>query len=83
MFYRRLGSFVAALALAVTVTATAFATGSNSVFPRDQRNTKQKRVQVSEPLNLAILVQDDLISQVANELTLHETSYARCPAGHV
>jgi len=81
MFYGRLASFVAALALAVTVTATAFATGSNSVFPTDQRNTKQKKGQVSEPLNLAILVQDDLISQVANELDVTRDFIRSLPNG--
>jgi hypothetical protein len=81
MFYGRLGSFVAVLALAITVTATAFATGSNSVFPTDQRNTKQKNGQVSEPLNLAILVQDDLISQVGNELDVTRDFIRSLPSG--
>jgi len=81
MFYRRLVSFFGELALAVTVTATAFATGSNGVFPTDQRNTKQKKVQVSEPLNLAILVQDDLISQVSNELGVTRDFIRSLPRG--
>ncbi len=81
MFYGRLVSFFGALALTVTVTATAFATGSNGVFPTDQRNTKQRKVQVSEPLNLAILVQDDLISQVSNELGVTRDFIRSLPTG--
>ena len=81
MFYGRLASFIAPFALVVTITATAFATGSNSAFPKDQRNTRQKRVQVSEPLNLAILVQDDLISQVANELNVTRDFIRSLPSG--
>src|SRR6266545_2456334 len=79
MFYGRLVSFFGALALTVTVTATA--TGSNGVFPTDQRNTKQRKVQVSEPLNLAILVQDDLISQVSNELGVTRDFIRSLPRG--
>ena len=61
MFYRKLVLSVAALVLALTATATSFATA-------DAADKTQKNVQVSEPLNLAILVQDDLVSQVGNEI---------------
>jgi hypothetical protein len=77
MFYRRLISFAAVLALALTATAASFAAGSTS--PTDKRNTKS--VQVSEPLNLAILVQDDLISQVGNELGVTRDFIRSLPAG--
>ena len=77
MFYRRLISFVAVLALALTATAASFAAHSTNLA--DKRNTKS--VQVSEPLNLAILVQDDLISQVGNELGVTRDFIRSLPAG--
>ena len=64
MFYRRFVSGLAALALALMATV-ALANGSDAT---DKRNTSKNTVQVSEPLNLAVLVQDDLVSQVGNEL---------------
>ncbi len=57
MFYRRFLCVAAALTLALTATVAAFANSN------DKRTTR-----VSEPLNLAILIQDDLVSQVGNEL---------------
>lgn len=81
MFYRRLIPSVAALALALTATTATFATGSNNVFPTDKRNTNHKTVQVSEPLNLAVLVQDDLISQVGNELGVTGDFIRSFPSG--
>jgi VWFA-related protein len=78
MFYRGLISSVAALALALSATAATFAMGSNNVFPTDKN---QKNVQVSEPLNLAVLVQDDLISQVGNELGVTREFIRSLPSG--
>jgi hypothetical protein len=68
MFYRRIISFVAMLVLGLTATMATFATGSAREIPTDKKNTIKRNTQVSEPLNLAVLVQDDLISQVGNEL---------------
>lgn len=62
MFYRKLGLIVAALMLAIS---GASAASLNDSKPADK---SRKSVQVSEPLNLAILVQDDLVSQVGNEM---------------
>ena len=81
MFYRRIISSVAALALALTASAATFATGSTNVFPNDKRNSNRKTVQVSEPLNLAVLVQDDLISQVGNELGVTGDFIRSLPSG--
>jgi hypothetical protein len=81
MFYRRLISSVAVLALVLTATAAAFATGSTNDVPTDKRHTTQKNAQVSEPLNLAILVQDDLISQVGNELGVTRDFIRSLPSG--
>jgi hypothetical protein len=70
MFYRRLVSFVAALTLAVFTSSAAFASDKT-----------QKNQRVSEPLNLAILVQDDLVSQVGNELGVTREFIRSLPAG--
>lgn len=77
MFYRRIMSFVALLAVALAVTVTAV-TSAKSEFPTDKNKTA---AQVSEPLNLAILVQDDLISQVGNELGATREFIRSLPAG--
>jgi len=58
MFYKRISLLIAVLALALAASVTAFAEESNS----------NKSSRVYEPLNLAILIQDDVTSQVANEL---------------
>lgn len=81
MFYRKFISSVAALVLALTATTATFAAGSNNVFPTDKGNKSHKTVQVSEPLNLAVLVQDDLISQVGNELGVTADFIRSLPSG--
>ena len=58
MFYRKLAISAAALMLALTA----------SFVSADASDKNKKNIQISEPLNLAILVQDDLVSQVGNEL---------------
>jgi hypothetical protein len=68
MFYRRFISSVAMVVLGLTLMAPTFAAGSTNAIPTDKRNTTVSNAQVLEPLNLAVLVQDDLISQVDNEL---------------
>lgn len=70
MFYRKLFSLAAALVLTLAATA-AFAANSN-----DNRNTR-----VFEPLNLAILIQDDLTSQVSNELGVTRDFIRSLPNG--
>jgi len=65
MFYRRFSASFAAVALALTLGSAAFATGVKEI-PADKNN--KTRAVVSEPLNLAVLLQDDLVSQVGNEL---------------
>jgi hypothetical protein len=71
MFYKRLASLVAALTLALIATVSGFATGSN-----EQRNSK-----VYEPLNLAVLIQDDVTSQVSNELEVTRNFIRALPKG--
>ena len=81
MFYRRLISSIAVLVLTLAVTAPSFATGSNNLFATDKKNKNTKNLQISEPLNLAVLVQDDLISQVGNELGVTSDFIRSLPSG--
>lgn len=62
MLYKKLVSFLALAVLALATTVTAFAT-TNKTTDSDK---EQRRVVT--PVNLAILIQDDLVSQVGNEL---------------
>jgi hypothetical protein len=76
MFYRRFILSVAMVALALTLTAATFAAGAIKEIPKDngtdkgtdKGNRTGSDTRVLEPLDLAVLVQDDLISQVGNEL---------------
>jgi len=69
MYYRSFIVSIATLALALNVSAATLAVGpGNNVLVTEQKNRSQKQARVAEPLNLAVLVQDDLISQVGNEL---------------
>src|SRR6266550_2846576 len=79
MFYRRLIPSVAALVLALTAMTGSFAAGSTN--GSDKGKSVKTTVQVSEPLNLAILVQDDLISQVGNELGVTADFIRSLPGG--
>jgi hypothetical protein len=71
MFYRRFISFAAVLTLALAATATAFAAGPK-LAAADR---------VSAPLNLAILIQDDLTSQVNSELAVTGDFIRSLPRG--
>src|SRR6476619_5726142 len=74
MFYRRFILGAAALMLALGLTVTSFGastTGTNRL----------KNAQVVEPINLAILVQDDLTSQLGNELGVTADFIRSLPRG--
>lgn len=71
MFYRVVLSFVAALVIVFGNTAAAFASNDNA----------QKRAGIEVPLNIAILIQDDLISQVGNEMDLTRDFIRSLPSG--
>lgn len=78
MSYRKLVSLVAVLSLAVAAGVTAFAGGSGNT------NTNKKVIgnqRVLQPLNIAILIQDDLTSQVSNELGVTRDFIKSLPAG--
>src|SRR6266851_5608894 len=76
MFYRKLTSFAAALFLALVATVATPAADST-----DKRNNSQQNARVLEPLNLAILIQDDLSSQVSNELGVTRDFIRSLPNG--
>ena len=71
MFYRKM-IMSAACALAIAASAATFPAKAAS-------NTPSARV--LEPLNLAILIQDDLTSQVSNELNVTRNFINSLPSG--
>ena len=75
MSYRKMLSFVAALAVLFATTTATFATGSENPI------SDKKNVRILTPLNIAILIQDDLISQVGNELDITRDFIRSLPAG--
>src|SRR6185369_7142581 len=79
MFYRRIMTSIATIALALG--AAVFAMGANKVIPTDKNEATQRNARVSEPINLAVLVQDDLISQVGNELGVTREFIRSLPSG--
>jgi hypothetical protein len=76
MFYRKLTSFAAVVLLAfAAVVATSAANQT------DQRNKSGRSARAGESLNLAILIQDDLDSQVSNELGVTRDFIRSLPSG--
>lgn len=73
MFYRKLLTFFATIALALAAAAIAFGA--------QPTNTDKRQTQVAEPVNIAILVQDDLVSQVGNELGVTRDFIRSLPRG--
>ena len=76
MFYRKFITAAAALTLAL---AAAVATPAASSTHKETSNQKITRIQ--EPLNLAVLIQDDLTSQVSNELGVTGDFIRSLPSG--
>jgi hypothetical protein len=72
MFYRKTVSFFVALGL-LALSLPAFASVKDSDNERDAR--------VAVPLNIAILIQDDLISKVGNEINVTKEFIKSLPAG--
>jgi hypothetical protein len=81
MFYRRIITSIATIALALGATTATFATGVTSEIPNDKATKNSRNATVTEPLNLAVLVQDDLISQVGNELGVTRDFISSLPSG--
>ncbi|MEP6742530.1 MAG: hypothetical protein ABJB61_08530 [bacterium] len=76
MFYRRLVLSIVALSVALAATVTSFAASANETRDNNLRNAR-----VLEPINLAILIQDDLTSQVGNELGVTANFIRSLPRG--
>ena len=75
MFLRRTFPLVVALMVALLANSATFA------VPTDGKEKDKRNTQVLTPLNLAILIQDDLISQVGNELHATRDFINSLPAG--
>jgi len=76
MFYRRMFS---ALAAVVLVAAAAFSFSVSAEGSEGKSAARKVRVEV--PMNLAILVQDDLVSRVGNELGVTREFIRAMPPG--
>jgi hypothetical protein len=75
MYYRKLVSVL--ITFAVVVGTMSLAIGK----PNSDNNTDQRRFRIIEPLNLAVLIQDDLVSQVSNELGVTREFIRSLPSG--
>src|SRR6266850_4713048 len=80
MFYRKLVSSAAALTLTFAAALATFATTPTRDGTLDKRSTKAT-ARVLVPLNLAVLIQDDLTSQVSNELGVTGDFIRSLPSG--
>lgn len=76
MFYRRFISSSVVLMLVLAVTATGFAASAT-----EKRDSNLRNARVVDPINLAILIQDDLTSQVGNELGVTADFIRALPRG--
>src|SRR5215210_2600330 len=73
MYYRKILSLAVTLLLAVSALGVASA--------KANVNNEQRSLQGMEPLNIAVLIQDDLVSQVANELGVTRDFIRSLPQG--
>ena len=71
MYYRKFLSLAVALVIAISTVAVASA----------ESKTNSESLQTIEPLNLAILIQDDLVPQVGNELGVTREFIRSLPKG--
>jgi hypothetical protein len=75
MFLRRTFPLVVALMVALLANSATFA------VPTDGKEKDKRNTRILAPLNLAILIQDDLISQVGNELDATRDFINSLPVG--
>jgi hypothetical protein len=75
MHYRKLVLLAAALVLALSAVWVASAT------PKVNEDNEQRGLQTIEPLNIAILIQDDLVPQVSNEIGVTRDFIRSLPQG--
>lgn len=74
MYYGKLVSLVGAFLVAISLVSAASAKSSS-------KDNGQRRLQVMEPLNIAVLIQDDLVSQVSNEIGVTRDFIRTLPKG--
>jgi hypothetical protein len=74
MYYSKLVSLVATFLITISLISVATAKSFND-------DNKQRRRQVMEPLNIAVLIQDDLVSQVSNEIGVTSDFIRSLPRG--
>jgi hypothetical protein len=75
MYYRKLVAFAVAL---MTTFAAVWVT---SAKPKNNDENEQRSLQTIEPLDLAVLIQDDLVPQVGNELGVTRDFIRSLPQG--
>ena len=75
MYYRKFLALTAALLIALA------AIGTSSARVNINNENEQGSLQAIEPLNMAILIQDDLVSQVSNELGVTRDFIRSLPQG--
>src|SRR5919199_3285468 len=75
MYYRKVVSLAIALMIALSAVWVASAT------PKFNEENDQRRLQTIEPLNIAILIQDDLVPQVSNEIGVTRDFIRSLPQG--
>jgi hypothetical protein len=80
MFTKRLIQAAASLALALTATLVTPAQTLNK-RAKSSNHATSATVRLREPLNLAVLVQDDLVSRVGTELDITRDFIGNLPAG--
>ena len=74
MYYRKVLAFAAAFLIALSSIGVASAKANVN-------NDEQRSLQSIDPLNLAVLIQDDLISQVGNEIGVTKDFIRSLPQG--
>jgi len=74
MYYRKVLALAAVFLIALSSIGVASAKANRN-------NDEQRSLQGIEPLNLAVLIQDDLISQVGNEIGVTKDFIRSLPEG--
>lgn len=74
MYYRKLFSLLLTLSIVV-------GTSSLALAKVETENDNQSKLRGIEPLNLAVLIQDDVVSQVSNELDITRDFIRSLPEG--
>lgn len=75
MFYRKFLSLAVGFVIAISMLGVA------SAKPNNNSDKEQRSLQTIEPLNLAVLIQDDLVPQVGNELGVTREFIRSLPKG--